>query len=334
MRGKPISLPFSSRYIRITPAGAGKTNARRLSRKTCQDHPRRCGENCRGYSVKTQTQGSPPQVRGKPQQGCRTRRCGGITPAGAGKTPLARNKRPPVWDHPRRCGENRQDDELREKEIGSPPQVRGKRPTAGYTVLDGRITPAGAGKTLFRPARQRSLRDHPRRCGENCSPLRVSATGAGSPPQVRGKLYSLQLIPLIFRITPAGAGKTLGIGGSVFPRQDHPRRCGENACTFTVELNNKGSPPQVRGKPITEAFKADIDRITPAGAGKTWRLRQTLPTAQDHPRRCGENRGGGQKIGILSGSPPQVRGKLITLRPYQQECRITPAGAGKTLCGA
>ena len=31
----------------------------------------------------------------------------------------------------------------------------------------------------------------------------------------------------------------------------------------------KGSPPQVRGKPITEAFKADIDRITPAGAGKT-----------------------------------------------------------------
>ena len=54
-----------------------------------------------------------------------------------------------------------------------------------------------------------------------------------------------------------------------------------------------GSPPQVRGKLITEAFKADIDRITPAGAGKTPSVTSVLLAAGDHPRRCGENKFGG-----------------------------------------
>ena len=51
------------------------------------DHPRRCGENLGAAEISVQTEGSPPQVRGKlpllTVLGSDKR----ITPAGAGKTP-------------------------------------------------------------------------------------------------------------------------------------------------------------------------------------------------------------------------------------------------------
>ena len=52
---------------------------------------------------------------------------------------------------------------------------------------------------------------------------------AGSPPQVRGKLFSAFADDAIVRITPAGAGKTcIGVYSNAVIT-DHPRRCGENA---------------------------------------------------------------------------------------------------------
>ena len=86
----------------------------------------------------------------------------------------------------------------------------------------------------------------------------------------------------------------------------------------------------MRGK---RAFLNDftiLDRITPAGAGKTTRGAKEYMVAQDHPRRCGEN------LGLLPlplrsvGSPPQVRGKLKTVHDLGTAGGITPAGAGKT----
>ena len=51
--------------------------------------------------------------------------------------------------------------------LGSPPQVRGKlRGSAGIFAAV-RITPAGAGKTMFSGFSERASWDHPRRCGEN-----------------------------------------------------------------------------------------------------------------------------------------------------------------------
>ena len=52
---------------------------------------------------------------------------------------------------------------------------------------------------------------------------------------------------------------------------------------------------------------------------------------QDHPRRCGENKEA-QAIKVLcTGSPPQVRGKLVHSINAVVRAGITPAGAGKTL---
>ena len=52
---------------------------------------------------------------------------------------------------------------------------------------------------------------------------------------------------------------------------------------------------------------------------------------RDHPRRCGENRFDFVVFNAHCGSPPQVRGKLLSRTSRQRRGGITPAGAGKTL---
>ena len=73
------------------------------------------------------TDGSPPQVRGKPGYTDDAKKPLGITPAGAGKTVDLDSDCGDAWDHPRRCGENSFQAWLAANGLGSPPQVRGKR---------------------------------------------------------------------------------------------------------------------------------------------------------------------------------------------------------------
>ena len=75
-----------------------------------------------------------------------------------------------------------------------------------------------------------------------------------------------------FRITPAGAGKTLIDEAKQENAEDHPRRCGENERQAAEHLRAEGSPPQVRGKRRRVERKHKLAGITPAGAGKTRRL--------------------------------------------------------------
>ena len=133
--------------LRITPAGAGKTVQTSLFR------PAR--------------RGSPPQVRGKPVCNSERNVNAGITPAGAGKTLHGGASSMRTRDHPRRCGENFRPPLQAPSCIGSPPQVRGKRPMNFLLLLQMRITPAGAGKTYVEEIVDLDSEDHPRRCGEN-----------------------------------------------------------------------------------------------------------------------------------------------------------------------
>ena len=95
-------------------------------------------------------------------------------------------------------------------------------------VLKLGITPAGAGKTGKSKASTLSAWDHPRRCGENSNVQLSNGGSKGSPPQVRGKLFSAASLPRWAGITPAGAGKTLCSIDNYVLAKDHPRRCGEN----------------------------------------------------------------------------------------------------------
>ena len=147
---------------------------------------------------------------------------------------------------------------------------------------------------------------------------------------MRGKLNNLFLCLLNRGITPAGAGKTPRGAAMRLTAKDHPRRCGENDSRSTCPTASMGSPPQVRGKLYKAAEILGVERITPAGAGKTIAQSVYSGGVEDHPRRCGENPDGGRGQRQISGSPPQVRGKPH--RAYEQAAQlgITPAGAGKT----
>ena len=74
-------------------------------------------------------------------------------------------------------------------------------------------------------------------------------------------------------ITPAGAGKTKQEAHMEYINEDHPRRCGENRMSRECRLSVLGSPPQVRGKLAAFLNSLPVIRITPAGAGKTKKLR-------------------------------------------------------------
>ena len=147
---------------------------------------------------------------------------------------------------------------------------------------------------------------------------------------MRGKLIVISTDKFIFRITPAGAGKTFRLHLGAVCVSDHPRRCGENTERNFDIWQPLGSPPQVRGKHKMKFLTGNYNRITPAGAGKTKFKRGTIGRYGDHPRRCGENRQRDRNSPRALGSPPQVRGKHEACNAAARAKRITPAGAGKT----
>ena len=91
------------------------------------------------------------------------------------------------------------------------------------------------------------------------------------------------------RITPADAGKTVQHGNAQRRKQDHPRGCGENAMRCESCECFRGSPPRMRGKLFRHRVYGPFDGITPADAGKTQKMLDTLVSGGDHPRGCGEN---------------------------------------------
>ena len=135
---------------------------------------------------------------------------------------------------------------------------------------------------------------------------------------------------MLFRITPAHAGKTVGRFISAGCTADHPRACGENLLPAKTEKRENGSPPRMRGKLRRSGAKAPQIRITPAHAGKTKSHNQLSFLRTDHPRACGENEKMSPEDRRPNGSPPRMRGKPPSGMFIKPSSRITPAHAGKT----
>ncbi len=172
--------------------------------------------------------------------------------------------------------------------MGSPPHVRGKVLNYFICIIVLRITPACAGKRCRSFPRLKRLWDHPRMCGEKhqrvkfpCllggSPPHVRGKGflesrkdpeKGSPPHVRGKVREEFFQHINQRITPACAGKSFVSKEKVDESLDHPRMCGEKFKFSFWDISLHGSPPHVRGKEKSEERNTDMERITPACAGK------------------------------------------------------------------
>ena len=130
-----------------------------------------------------------------------------ITPAYAGKRPLKCRNVLQKWDHPRLCGEKRPFEAVVYRYVGSPPPMRGKAEEIRVLNIEGRITPAYAGKSAFDASCFDKFWDHPRLCGEKPAIHFWIGVTTGSPPPMRGKAHGFADRCQCKGITPAYAGK-------------------------------------------------------------------------------------------------------------------------------
>ena len=208
--------------------------------------------------------------------------------------------------------------------------MRGKVAGIINHVTHLRITPACAGKRCICADTSMRSRDHPRVCGEKGINRLYNPGCKGSPPRVRGKVYSTNKKYIIFRITPACAGKSLDIFLRNVLTRDHPRVCGEKDSSRHCEMSQKGSPPRVRGKDFRNRRGQQRPGITPACAGKRLTYASKRKRCKDHPRVCGEKCGRWYSVPREKGSPPRVRGKALSIPLAHAHNGITPACAGKS----
>ena len=186
-----------------------------------------CGEKLSTAFGTIVDKGSPPRMRGKAKNRCRSCPLTRITPAYAGKRTAGRNLLFARWDHPRVCGEKCLDGIAHGMIAGSPPRVRGKVRLRNLVEVRFGITPAYAGKSSRQPGAGRWRRDHPRVCGEKTSAMSSSVSRPGSPPRMRGKGVCQPRLEGAGRITPACAGKSCSCPRRPPSGRDHPRVCGE-----------------------------------------------------------------------------------------------------------
>ena len=152
----------------------------------------------------------------------------------------------------------------------------------------------------------------------------------GSPPRGRGKVQSSFLLPDIYGITPAWAGKREPGVLMVWQFQDHPRTGGERSGMKGMKSWKLGSPPRRRGKDKAEHLVQDHIGITPAQAGKRCYLCASTKSSWDHPRVGGEKAKITPRLKRCRGSPPHGRGKAGCRLTAVCCGGITPAWAGKS----
>ena len=207
--------------------------------------------------------------------------------------------------------------------------MRGKGHTTIFQIKTDRITPAYAGKSPALRPEFAAAQDHPRLCGEKLIIKIPDTDEAGSPPPMRGKVFTASTPCVSVRITPAYAGKRIQYQAGAMGLKDHPRLCGEKYLGSAAVFCGFGSPPPMRGKDWDNEDHRTKAGITPAYAGKSSFFTSRFPEFQDHPRLCGEKAPIPDSGTSLSGSPPPMRGKGGYYSEGLAEGRITPAYAGK-----
>ena len=329
-RGKPPHAAVRIGCERLIPAHAGKTVVAETIDVALRAHPRSRGENAMLTVTWLTLPGSSPLTRGKHGLVLRVRGHPGLIPAHAGKTRLRASWAWRTWAHPRSRGENKVEGLVGVADLGSSPLTRGKhafteqRP-GGQRLIPahaGKLTrrngdvpgrgliPAHAGKTQDRPRQPQAAPAHPRSRGENQADTLLTCTELGSSPLTRGKPYRGAALP------------ARGVA--------HPRSRGENYAEVRESVSIEGSSPLTRGKLQQGGSSRRAQRLIPAHAGKTDRLRLQQFRARAHPRSRGENHLPTIRLGIPLGSSPLTRGKLMLTTYALPANRLIPAHAGKT----
>ena len=152
--------------------------------------------------------GSSPRMRGALSFSSLSPSPKRIIPADAGSTVSTGSSPSLLQDHPRGCGEHLLRRQLRGRQKGSSPRMRGALVQQALSTDKGGIIPADAGSTRSPSASCSSARDHPRGCGEHHAGGGRGRRAAGSSPRMRGALSHLRGPAQRARIIPADAGST------------------------------------------------------------------------------------------------------------------------------
>ena len=192
------------------------------------------------------------------------------------------------------------------------------------------IIPAYAGNT-WRCARSgRTVRDHPRVCGEHMAFRADADQTTGSSPRMRGTPHAGLLDAAHFGIIPAYAGNTKDVWIFYRNPEDHPRVCGEHAGPHGWARALVGSSPRMRGTQYEPCRPCRQPGIIPAYAGNTCPRPAWRPSNGDHPRVCGEHWINARRTVKIMGSSPRMRGtRGLAVYPIRPG-RIIPAYAGNT----
>ena len=193
----------------------------------------------------------------------------GIIPALAGNT--FRNARVihAHWDHPRACGEHRDQGHAQPIQQGSSPRLRGTPDRDRPATMGLGIIPALAGNTAWLKLEWFSKWDHPRACGEHPIASISRAGTGGSSPRLRGTPNRQHQPCRYWGIIPALAGNTYICMTAARPQWDHPRACGEHLYINNAEVVNTGSSPRLRGTQAGQPAGSADRGIIPALAGNT-----------------------------------------------------------------
>ncbi len=165
-------------------------------------------------------------------------------------------------------------------------------------------------------------------CGEQILNLLRHDVVPGSPPRVRGTAVQTSSMGKVHRITPACAGNSVLRIVQATDVEDHPRVCGEQLRVRWCLGRKVGSPPRVRGTVVFHVSQLFHRGITPACAGNSVVSTLKLSSMKDHPRVCGEQLHVQSCLPALLGSPPRVRGTVISVFIFSADKGITPACAG------
>ena len=146
VRGRPRPIPALTANGGLTPACAGTAGGVEDTAKGAGAHPRVCGDGA--------------QDRHLPQ------RLDGLTPACAGTASRIWSRTWPPRAHPRVCGDGVARYASGERQVGSPPRVRGRRLDLDALHAHQGLTPACAGTAHAGGRRPCGGRAHPRVCGD------------------------------------------------------------------------------------------------------------------------------------------------------------------------
>ena len=269
MRGTRLHPIARLAQYRIIPAHAGNSATDGIRPLSTSDHPRACGELRARQRAAQDPLGSSPRMRGTRLLLVSRVEPLRIIPAHAGNSHPEHVALVHSADHPRACGELRDDPQNRSTSAGSSPRMRG---TPGHHHGEEpvrRIIPAHAGnsastrETISRPP------DHPRACGELELNAAFAQQLAGSSPRMRGTLQGTAAQVRVIRIIPAHAGNSPRHFLHTYRTSDHPRACGELLTSLTLLESSSGSSPRMRGTLPMLGCQAVNLRIIPAHAGNS-----------------------------------------------------------------